>query len=459
VSPTASNSIPLFPPKSIQSRLEHFDDPAFDIAPTTIIYKIVDALCGDAGAGDLKKESMIDRLGENLDTLYFNDLDRVFSSMGFLTRSESETYPYDPEKDMLTSDQWDEVRVKDAWYRARVRDFMIAADHGGTPEGLMRAVVAGSSVGCDIYEVWRYIDNFGITPEKGTMLGRSPVSSRSEVVLVPHKERLGNKEFRLLRQMLNRISPVDAIITVDLRGLAVHDPIVVKKIAADSSYFEVQKEVTLSPDLENLPPPEVLAIDIRPSENWLSIGKGNPEIAPYAAFNITQEYGYYYLMSGGARSPIDSVEYSSRDAAGNEKQERAFEDYEILENFTAWMEYDKADSPDNYPGGKFGLTPTEAPAVSPNGNPYVFPYQSQAQYIAEVREQVGQQGGQSDEVKFRLPVVARSTTKKTYTPDLAVAWTPPVRDSSVTSSWMSNRALANEVLQGEWRISVGMRKN
>lgn len=452
-----ANSIPLFPPKSIESRLEHFDETAFRVSSSTAIYKLVDALCGDAGAGNLKKESLIERLGESMDTLYFNDLDRIFSTMGFLVRTEAESYPYDPERDMLTSEQWDEVRIKDAWFRARVRDFMVAASKGGTPEGLALAVMAGSSVNCDIYEVWRYMDNFGISSEKGTNLGRTPMSSRSEVVIVPHKDQLGNKEFRLLRQMLNRIAPVESVVTIDLRGLAAHDPIVVKKIAADSSYFEVEKEVTLSPDLADLPHPEVLAIDIRPTENWL--GPNSPEIAPYSAFNITQEYGYYYLMSGGSRSPIDSVEYTTMDENGVVRQERAFQDYEILENFTAWMEYEKADSPDNYPGGKFGLTPTEAPAVSPNGNPYVFPYQSQQEYIDEVREQVDSQGGQSDETKFRLPIVAKSTVKKTYTPDLAVAWAQPVRDTSVTTNWLSNRALVNDMRNSEWRISVGLRTN
>lgn len=450
------NSIPLFPPKSIESRLEHFDEPAFDVDSSTVIYRLADALCGDSGAGDLKKNSLLDRLGESLDTIYFNDLDRIFSSMGFLPRTDSESYDYDPSQDMLTADQWNEVRVKDAWYRARVRDFMVAASKGGTPDGIRAVVLAGSSVECDIYEVWRYRDNFGISPEKGTQLGRTPVTSRSEVVIVPLKDQLGNKEFRLLRQMLNRICPVDSVVTIDLRGLAAHDPIVVKKIVADSSYFEVQKEVTGTPDLEDFPPPETLAVDIRPSENW--IRPGQPERAPYAAFNITQEYGYYYLMSGGSRSPIDAVTYTSADENGVQRSEKNYEDFELLENYTSWLEYEKADSPDNYPGGKFGITPMSAPAVSPNGNPYVFPYPSQQAYIDSEKEKVVAAGGQADDKKFRLPLIARSSSKKTYTPDLAVAWSPPTKDSTVTSSWVSNRELANRVWNlGNYGVGVGIK--
>ena len=42
------------PPKSTETRLEHFDEQLYTADPTTLLYKFVDALCGDAGAGSLK---------------------------------------------------------------------------------------------------------------------------------------------------------------------------------------------------------------------------------------------------------------------------------------------------------------------------------------------------------------------------------------------------------------------
>lgn len=431
----SNNEFPLLPPKSTESRLLHFDEVAYKIDPTTVIYRLVDALCGDSGAGDLKKQAFLRRLAQALENVYFSDLDYIFGGMGFLSRAESESYPWDPANDMLTSEQWDEVRVKDAWYRARIREFFVAAGKGGTPEGIRHAVYAATSVDCDIHEVWRYMDNFSI-PDP---IGRTPQSTRNEFVVVPHKKDIGPKQMRLLRQMLDRIAPVDTVVTVDVNGLAVHTPIQVKTAAADSSYFEVQKEVTGTPILAELPPPELLAIDLRPSEKWLL--SGNKETAPYAAFNITQEYGYYYLASGGARSPIDSVSYGTLQPDGVVKHEPNYEDFSIIEQYTNWQEYDRADSPDNYPGGKFGLHPESAPAVNPDGSPYVFQYQSQAEYVAVVRSEVIGQGGQGDSNRFRLPIIARSTSKKVYTPDLAVAWNPPIKDSTVTNSWTSSNAI------------------
>lgn len=446
------NNFPLMPPRSTEARLAHLDETVYRADPTTVIYKLIDALCGDAGAGDLKKQSFLNRLAQALENIYFSDLDYIFGGMGFLSRSDAESYPYDPMNDMLTSDQWDEVRIKDAWYRARVRDFFVAAGHGGTPEGIRMATIAGTSVDCDIYEVWRYMDNYGIP----NAIGRAPVSTRSEFVVAPHKTSLGNKERRLLRQMLTRIAPVDTIVTINTAGLAVHIPVTIKAAASDSSYFEVQKIVTGSPVLAELPPPEVLGLDLRPSELWLL--SGNPETAPYAAFNITQEYGYFYLISGGARSPVDSVLYGTLDADGvTVKPEQNYEDYQVIEQFTAWVEYERADSPDNYPGGKFGRTPDAEPALHPDGSAYIFQYASQAEYVTKAKADVITAGGQADDLRYRLPLTGTSTTKQVFTPDLAVAYNPPIKDSTVTSSWCIGDVIKSLVSgPHSWGINAGV---
>lgn len=423
------NTFPLQPPKSTEKRLEHFDLP-FKADTTTFLYKFVDALTGDAGAGVLLKENLMTRFSVALETIYFSDLDYIFGGMNFLERSDSESYPFDPLEDMLNSDQWDEVAVKDSWYRARIRDFFEAATLGGTPNGIRAAVQAGTSASCEIFEVWRWADSYGLTQS----LGRAPVTSRSEFVVKPHKAPLHPKQLRLLRQMVNRIAPMDTIVTIDPDGLAVNSPVEVRSASADSSYFEVQKKVTPTPLLEEIPSPELLAIDLRPSEDWLFTD--SPEIAPYTAFNITQEYGYYYLASGGSRSPIDSVQYStSADGGDTFEREKDFESVVTTGGFTAWQEYEKADSPDNFPGGKFGITPSQAPARTSTGAPYNFAYSSQEEYVEEKMNDVIRRGGQADYNRFRMPLSDSSMDKVTYTPDLAVAYSTPAKDSTITSRW------------------------
>ncbi len=429
----SQDPFPLMPPKSTQLRLEHFDENVYKADPSTLLYKFVDAICGDVGAGALKKQVFLARLGGALENIYFSDLDYIFGNIHFLSRTSTEAYPWDPMTDMLTADQWDKIKVKDAWYRARIKDFFTACSMGGTMDGMRMCVQAGTSTDCEIFEVWRYADNYGL----GVNLGRAPFTARNEFVIRPHKANLSPKEMRLLYQMLNRVKPFDSIVTVDPQGLSVSVPVGIKAVSADSTYYEVQKEITSTPVLDDLPPPELLAIDLLPSEKWMI--SGSKETAPYAAFNITQEYGYYYLVSGGTRSPIDSVEYGTLNSDGSVSPSPLFEIYETTGQYTDWKFYEKADSPDNYPGGRLGKTPESAPAFNPDGSAYVFQYESQAEYVQEQKTRVLAVGGVADDLRYKLPIQKASQIKKVFKADLAIAYTAPIKESTVTSSWTNRR--------------------
>lgn len=434
---------PLMPPKSTELRLEHFDEDVYRADRLSTLYKFIDALCGDAGAGSLKKEIFMARLGGALENIYFSDLDYIFGNIHFLSRTTEESYPHEPATQSLTSDQWDDVRTKDAWYRARIKDFFVACTMGGTTDGIRMAVQAATSADCDVQEVWRYADvlqagEVGAGAEGiGSYLGRSPQTARNEVTIIPHKAELSARESRLLRDMLSRICPVDTIITVEKEGMLLSTPLAVRSAAADSSYYEVQKVVTPTPLIEDLPPPELLAIDLDPTEQWLF--KGSPELAPYRAFNISSEYGYYYLVGGGARSPIDSVTYGTLQPDGGVLPEKSLELYEASGQYTEWQEYEIADSPDNYPGGKFGLTPSASPALNADRSPYVFAYESQAAYVEQMKQQVAAVGGEADDAHYRLPIQKQAQNKRVYSPDLAIAYSAPARDSSVTTPWIQRR--------------------
>ncbi|QDH91762.1 hypothetical protein SEA_PHRAPPUCCINO_87 [Mycobacterium phage Phrappuccino] len=426
---------PLIAPRSTELRMAHFDEQIYKGDSSTLVYKIVDALCGTVGAGALVNEALLARLGAALETIYFNELDFIFGKMSFLSRSPAESYPYNPSQDLLTSEQWDEVRVKDAWYRARISEFFAACSKGSTPNGIRACVHAALAVDADIYEVWRYVDNFGITAD----LGRAETSARNEVVVRPHKDTLSPGEMRLLRDMLTKMASIDTLITIKPEGLAVHTPVPITGASADSTYYEVQKMVTPTPLLDNLPAPDLLAIDLLTTEQWMF--SKDPTLAPYAAFNITSEYGYFYLVGGGTRSPIDSVTAGTLQADGSVRPEANFEVYEETGQYTDWIPYEKADSPDNYPGGKYGLTPYEAPAKNPDGSPYTWRYASQTAYVTAKSAQVIAMGGIANADHYKLPITAAAQNRRPYLPEYAVAFSAPARDSTVSSSLTRRRGV------------------
>lgn len=427
---TNNSSFPWNTTKSTERRLAAFDEYVYLADSTTVLYKLVDAMCGSSGVGGLLSQSMMARFSGALQTIYFNDLDYIFGKLNFLARSPAESYPYNPMNDQLTAAQWNEVRVKDAWYRARIKDFFTACSLGGTPDGIRMAVKAALSCDCNIFEVWRYIDNWGLTEE----LGRAPVSARTEVVIQPLKASLEAEELRLVRDMLDKIMPMEAITTVNLQGLAVISPVTVNAATSDSEYFEVQKTVTATPALAQLPAPELLPIDLLPTETWLYQAQTNPTLAPYTAFNITAQYGYYYLIGGGKRSPIDSVTYGTLNADGTVTTAPNYSVFDTTGQYGPPTPYAKADSSDNYPGGKYGIHPATAPALNPDGSNYVFQWASQLAYITYMINQVTSMGGLATEDSYQVPISPPSSSARVFYPDYAIAYYPPAKDSTVTTT-------------------------
>jgi hypothetical protein len=515
--------------------MDSFDPAIFRRDNSSNIWKFVDALVGTSGAGSLINQVFLSNLSAALDTCYFNELDYIVGNIRFMARTTAEAYTYNPLADQLTSDQWDEVKIKDAWFRARIKEFFAACQLGGTPEGIKKVVSAAVGVDCTIQEVWRYVDNFldvldlttrsnfpttgqagkiyvaantgkvykwdgsayvdsmtlgrtesgkklhyAVTNLKtgfevmfsGTNTAGSPESRaiafrnskspneanwevreirpRNEVVIRPHKTSLHPTENRLLRELLNRILPLETVVTVDINGLSASVPVNISAAAADDSYYEVIKQVIPSPLVGQMPDPEYLPIDLLPGEQWLlkkPVVRGpfselleflskneDKREAPYAAFMQTCQHSYYYLIGDGKHSPIDSVTYGTLQSDGSVKSEQNYVVYQDNSSYTGWMNYEKADSPDNYPGGKFGQHPGYAPAVNPDGTPYSYPYVSQSAFVVEMIEKVKAMGGVANNNQYRLPIQKNQTIVYTYYPEYAVANFPPTKESTVSAS-------------------------
>jgi hypothetical protein len=539
---------PLFPPLATSVYMDSLDPAVFTKDPRSNLWSFVNALVGKAGAGSLVNEIFLSNLSAALDTCYFSELDYIVGNIRFMARTSAESYTYDPHADMLTSDQWDEVKIKDAWFRARIKEFFAACQLGGTPEGIRKVVSAAIATDCTIEEVWRYVDNFGFDPN--VKLGRAgsgantwvatnlstgysvmfstvqaandfrlaqtdnwevnAVRPRNEVVIKPHKTSLTPVESRILRETLNRILPMETIVTVDVRGLAVSTPVSVSGAAADDSYYEVVKQAIPSPLVSQMPAPEFLAMELLPGEQWLfspsssqrktlfnellaaatsgtqpinesgltdavvkaisevaskrtlqsvaqarkiyneEYGKPFSELleflngdsekreAPYAAFMQTSQHSYYYLL--GDQSVIDSVTYGTLQSDGSVKKEQNHQLYQQNSSYSGWTNYEKADSPDNYPGGRFGRHPGYEPAINPDGTDYIFSYASQSAFVSEMIQKVEEMGGIANSDRYRLPIQKNQTVVYTFYPENAIASSAPTKESTVSASATRRRS-------------------
>lgn len=444
-SPNPSNTValvsstlpmPLFPPLSVFRRMANFSDNVYRIDESSLIFKLLDSLCGDSGAGAAKKQMLINRLSSSLDSTHFFNLDRLYSHIFAFTRLSTENYPYNPELDMLESDAWDAIKIKDAEFRARCNDFMVAANLGGTLDGIERAVKSATGEECDLYEVWRYRDNYGITQT----LGRTGVTLRNELVIQPLMSTMSVAQKHYILEAVDRIKPVDSIITVNILGLAVHTPVTFRAAGASDSYFEIQKKVVGIPDLSKLPPPAMLASDFSApiTRYWLPNHIVLPKTTPTFAMGSSSEHISYYTLaeSGGA---IDSIDYGKAVGNGSIVPENIYVTPNVPQTiWSNWTTFDTADSPDNYPGGKRGLHPDTKPAVTAGNQPYIFPYPSQTDYLIYMKQILDDRGGEYHDQVYRLPLTTTKTTTVTWRPRFALPIEVPVTDSTITIPWINN---------------------
>lgn len=188
---------PLSGPADIDDLLDYFPDTVYQQGRDTHLYRFLTALCGDAGAALLKKQSYYARLSTEAEIVSFQDLDNFYTTNFKFRRLADESYEFDPSSQSLSSDEWNEAQQKDNMYRARMLDFFNATRLGNSPAGMALAGQSGSGVDVDIIEHYRYVfdqfsdDPLGITPYGTTV-------STNEYVLFPRvldQEGNGDEDF------------------------------------------------------------------------------------------------------------------------------------------------------------------------------------------------------------------------------------------------------------------------
>jgi hypothetical protein len=128
----------LLAPKSLYDRMQHFPEGVYDLAPESKFVKFLKVLLGDAGAGQLRKHILQQRLSSTLQGSHFYNLDRFYGPLFNVTRNADEVLDFDPYTQAATRDQWARAHSKDSSYRSRIEQFARALLYG--PERRCRCV-------------------------------------------------------------------------------------------------------------------------------------------------------------------------------------------------------------------------------------------------------------------------------------------------------------------------------
>lgn len=416
------SSLPIISQLSVDSLMSHWDDEVWDKGPTSHIRALTTVLCGESGLGELLRRSVTDWLNGGLETSWLMFVDRLFESIYGLPRIYAESTPWDTRDALVTADEAAEILIKEGWYKSRFAELMMALTSGGTVEGFRHAVKAITYDDGDIYETWRY-------RKKDFPVGRMNYTLYNEVVISPYNKDTTEQQRDLLLRVLDRIKPADVIVTVDMNGLEATIPYDVRNITASSSYFEIVRTLTNSVDNSVLPSATALFGADYPHgyDAIRSLEKGESTEIPEAMENRTQEYSEYYVYDRSSVAQIQDVYYQSVSGTGDQQKtvdEIPYSDSESAVKWSSWRVFERADSPDNYPGGKYGRTPMIAPtedfpAVNKDGTPYIWPWSSQSEYEDAQKRKIIADGGEVSGSNYRVRLYTSKKTT-TYLPEMSL---------------------------------------
>lgn len=289
--------------------------------------------------------------------------------------------------------------------------------------------------------VWTITAPATITPNYA--FGRTGTNLRTEVLITPHKV-ITQQERRNLSLVLERLKPREAVLTI-ANGLAVNTPVALKVVSADSSYFETDIQVTGASGISDAALKNYYSKTTSPQpssdQTIYYLQDGVQTAARTLAFQRKQESYENYDFSQESISTIDSIEYESVTNIAADPSTRTLEGEHLVQNsydirFGPWTDFDLADSPDNFPGGKYGQSPLTPPALNQDGSPYQFRYASQAAYVAEQTAIIVDAGGEANATQYRVRLAQASVSAKISDPFDSLSQNVGI---SVASTWFEGR--------------------
>ncbi len=147
---------PLGGSQSVQSYLDAFPEEVYSKGLDSHLVKFLYSLLGPVGVGSIRRNYLEARLIFEAHGLELTDLDRFYGNPFQFSRIEEETYNQDV-TGLLSQDEWEKVRAKDARYRNRIIDFLSGARAGNTPFGMRLVARSGLGHEVEIIENYRYL--------------------------------------------------------------------------------------------------------------------------------------------------------------------------------------------------------------------------------------------------------------------------------------------------------------
>lgn len=219
-----------------------FPEEIYNVTESSLLYKFLLALLGDAGVGGMKKAFLYPRLQNALTSTQFNDLDTLFTNPFAFPRLSDEIYTSDPGNELLTSEEWAKIRRKDAWYKSRFLDYMQGIQAGLTEEGVKLLAKSATGAPAEVYERWKYLDDI-VSDDRVGFPNIGNTNSRNEIVVQVENDSYSVKDNKRLTGVFGRVAPSNMAMTYRQASTNLTE-IPIKRIEASSEFFYVKRLVT-----------------------------------------------------------------------------------------------------------------------------------------------------------------------------------------------------------------------
>ena len=251
---------PILLPQGIEYRMRHFPNTTYNLNNNSHLVKFMRVLLGNAGTGQLRKKMMMARLGEDLTSSYFYDLDGFWGAIFGLGRTPTELLTVNPYTDLTDSATWRQQHANDQSYKDRIFQFGKAIGYGPSPIGMQLIAEAILNVPCDIYESYLYADQiaqtytqlegytfnqleaFTYTQLEGNIAGVANSNQRLQFIIRPHRT-ITLAESYALQHIINKIKPADSLLKIDSLGVEVFDTVPLRGAWASNHYWDITATV------------------------------------------------------------------------------------------------------------------------------------------------------------------------------------------------------------------------
>jgi hypothetical protein len=177
---------PLGGPLHPQNYLDRFPDEVYNKAIDSHLVKFLYALLGPAGVGWLRKNYLEARVQLEEYGVELFDLDAFYGDPLKFGRILEEIYDDDP-RGLLSREQWEKIRAKDAAYRARALDYVRGMRLGNTPAGMKLVARSGLGHETEIVENYKWLyDQYSDDPLGLVRFGQT--NSTEEMIVLPRRE-------------------------------------------------------------------------------------------------------------------------------------------------------------------------------------------------------------------------------------------------------------------------------